>query len=144
MVCPAQGVPVMLVLDSGNLDLHGQVILLGLGIRQAGRVVLLPGIAFSELFGGGLQCFFILTDGVLLVGQLTFQHFQLGGKSGGGTVKALNSGRCQLKVRFCFLDLLIDGLDVPGKVIRIQRQRYDQVAQGISQWLLFTGWAGLK
>ena len=24
--------------------------------------------------------------------------------------------------------------NIPGKVIRVQRQRYDQVAQGISQW----------
>ena len=41
---------------------------------------------------------------------------------------------CQLKVGFRFLDLLVNGLDVPGKVIRVQRQRYDQVAQRISQW----------
>ena len=124
----------MLILNGGDLDLHGEVILLGLGVCQTGQVVLLPGVTFRQLCRSGLQRFFILPDRIFLQGQLTFQHFQLGGETRRGTVKALNPSLCHLKVGFRFLDLLVDGLDVPGKVIRVQRQRYDQVAQGISQW----------
>ena len=40
-----------------------------------------------------------------------------------------DTGKGGLKLHGCF-----DGFDIPRKVIRAQRQRYDQVAQGISQW----------
>ena len=128
----AERVPVFLIVDGGDLHLGAEIRLLRLGVGETLGVILLPGVAFLEFRRSRRQGALILTDRVLLQLQLPLEHFHLRGKPRGGGVEALHPGGRQLEIGLGFPDLFVHGVDVPGEVVRVQRQRYDQVAQGFS------------
>ena len=109
-------------------------LLCGFRVGQALGVIVLAGKALLQLVVRRRKRPFILRHSILLQGQAALQRRKLGGKAGGAAFKALHAGGCQLELALRLSDLLIDGLDVPGKIVRLQGQRYHTVAEGVSQW----------
>ena len=113
-----------------NLLLEG--LLGGLGGFQPLCIVVLAIIALRQLIVGGFQRTLVLIDGVLLQRQAALQRGKLGSKARGGALEALHTGGSQLELGLRFCDLLADGLDVSGEVVRLQGQRHHKVAEGFT------------
>ena len=96
-----------------------QLLLFVLRIRQALRVVILPGIALLQLVAGLLERALILTDRVLLKLKGTLKRGQFGGQTDRGRLEILNARRGQPERRFRFLDLLVDGFDIAREIIAV-------------------------
>ena len=103
-------------------------------VGQSLRVIVLAGKALLQLVVRRRQCPLILCYCILLQIQAALQRRKLGGKAGGAALKALHAGGRQLELALRLSDLLIDGLDVACKIVRLQGQRYHKVAEGFSHW----------
>ena len=96
------------------------------------RIVVLAVVAFRQLVVGGFQRTLVLIDGVLLQRQAALQCGKLCSKARGGALEALHTGSSQLELGLRFSDLLADGLDISGEVVRLQGQRHHKVAEGFT------------
>ena len=113
-------------------DLFLERLLCGFRVGQPLRVIVLAGKALLQLVVRCRQCPLILCYCILLQRQAALQRRKLCGKAGGAAFKALHAGGCQLELALRRSDLLIDGLDVPGKIVRLQGQRHHKIAEGFS------------
>ena len=109
-------------------------LLCGFRVGQPLGVIILAGKALLQLIVRRRKRTLILCYRILLQGQAALQRRKLGGKPCGAAFKALHAGGRQLKLALRLSDLLIDGLDVSGKIVRLQGQRYHKVAEGFSHW----------
>ena len=136
--------------DGGGVRLAQRVAVLAVGARRAGDflfelclpvlclfkppgIFALPGVAFLQLVAGLLERAPILADGVLLQGHGALERVQLGRQPGSGLFKALHARAGQFEGGLRLLDLLLHGADVAGKVVAVERQRYDQIAERFAQ-----------
>ena len=139
--------------DGGGVRLAQRVAVLAVGARRAGDflfelclpvlclfkppgVFTLPGVAFLQLIAGLPKCALILPDRILLQRQRALERVELGGKAGRGLFKVLHACAGQLEEGLRLLDLFLNRADVAGKVVAVQRKRYDQIAERFAQIVL--------
>ena len=107
-------------------------LLCGFRVGQALGVIVLAGKALLQLVVRRRKRPFILCYCILLQRQTAFQRRKLGGEAGGAAFKALHAGGRQLELALRLGNLLIDGFDVAGKIVRLQGQRHHKIAEGFS------------
>ena len=132
----AQRAAVLLIGCGGAGDFLFELCLPGLCFFQPLGVVALPVIALLQLIAGLLERALILPDRILLQRQRALKRVELGGKAGRGLFKVLHACAGQLEGGLRLLDLLLDRADVAGKVVAVQRKRYDQIAERFAQIVL--------
>ena len=124
----------MLHLLRGLSDLFFQCQLRLLCILQTLSILNLTVIAFLQLGIRRVQRALILRDRCFLQRQLPLQRAQMRCKPGGCIFKVFNTGRCKAEIRLRFLDLLVDGFDIAGEVVRLKGQRHHKVTERLAHW----------
>ena len=97
---------------------------------QTVGVVALAIIALLQLVAGCLERTLILIHDLPLKGQLLLKGREAGIQPRGGLLEVLYTGSRQLEEALRLLDLLVHRADIAGKVVRLQRQADNEVAQG--------------
>ena len=124
---------VVLVRRSGVRDFLLQLCLTGLRVRQTLVIVVLTVVTLLKFAARLCERALVLYDRILLQGELTLQCGQLRRQPSSGGLEVIHTRACQLECRLRFLYLLLDGFDVAGEVIAVQRQRYHQIAERFAQ-----------
>ena len=122
----------MLIRLRGAGHFRFQLLLFVLCVRQALGIIVLPGIALLQLIAGLLKRTLVLTDSVLLKLKGTLKRGQFGGQTRCCRLEILHAGGSQMKRRFRFLYLPVDGFNIARKVIAVQRQRYHEIAERLA------------
>ena len=107
-------------------------LLCGFCVGQPLGVIVLAGKALLQLVVCRRKRPLILCYCVLLQRQAAFQRRKLGGKAGGAAFKALHARGRQLELALRLGNLLVDGFDVAGKIVRLQGQGHHKIAEGFS------------
>ena len=97
-----------------------QLLLFVLRVGQPLCIIVLPGITLLQLIAGLLKRALVLADRILLKLEGALERGQLGGQPRRGRLKILHACGSQMKRRFRFLDLLIDGFDIAREIIAVQ------------------------
>ena len=128
----AQRMLIVLIRLCGAGHFCFQLLLFVLRVRQPLRVVVLPGIALLQLIAGLLKRTLILSDRILLKLEGALERGQFCRQPRRGRLEILHAGGSQMKRRFRFLYLPVDGFNIARKVIAVQRQRYHEIAERLA------------
>ena len=119
----------MLVLLCGRGHLLLKIGVFLFGRVQRFRQLALPGVGVLQLFVRRFQRPFVLLDGFLLQRQLLLKAGKLAPGAGNGLLEILHARGGPPEFALGLLNLFVDGREIPGKIISVQRKRHNKVAQ---------------
>jgi len=117
----AQLAPKGFILRSGSGNLRFQVGIARGGLRKRGGELSLPGMCGFELLVCGFQRAFVLRDRLLLEREFLLEGRALRRQHFGGLLEIVDTGGGPLEFTLRFLYLLVDGGQVAGEIVAVQR-----------------------